>query len=281
VRRGIKTEGDQITTNKLTQLSFPFDCTLWASAKRRKRGKADLLTKFMGVQAATESPKIAVDLPRPSRREAIPAFTPFEHAVLSDLFRVRRPCIARGIDIWSVVDDKGQPLLNLEAKDFIHPEMPLRNAVAQIILEPLVDHLPNYYSVRTQQWARRPNIGVAGKPISLMPQHLLTIDWAGSGPGFGWPEAYYLTYVPGYDRLVVTASQDSSDAYGCEDFVLGWFHSRRDLKASAARVLTRFWRHAHKTWGQSKWEECVREGLLSAVEGKRLADRVWGKYHCW
>ena len=123
---------------------------------------------------------------------------------------------------------------------------------------------------------RRPGIGTAGKSVTLMPQHLLTINWASSGPGFWWPEAYYVTYVLGYDRFTVTASADSPDAYGCEDFVLGWFRSRRDLKASCARVLALFWQHSLKTWGQTRWESCHQEGLLNKDRANRLAYRVWG-----
>jgi hypothetical protein len=196
-------------TGKATQLSFPFEFARRLTPKRRAKEKAALYAKYMGIQEGTESPKPKVRRPRLSRRAAIHAFTPFEHAILSDLFKIPRLRIARDIDIWAAVDSEGKPLLNPELRaEYLIPELSLRNAAAQVILKTVEGRLPNYYSFRTKKRIRKPGIGTTGKPITLKAQHLLTIFWP-SSPGFDWPEAYYLTYLPGYDRFVVTLSQDS------------------------------------------------------------------------
>jgi hypothetical protein len=36
--------------------------------------------------------------------------------------------------------------------------------------------------------------------LNFNPQLLFSINWATSGPGFEWPEAYYVTYVPGLEK---------------------------------------------------------------------------------
>jgi hypothetical protein len=63
----------------------------------------------------------------------------------------------------------------------------------------------------------------AHRKVELSPRHLLTINWADSGPGFSWPVAYYAVYVPGFDRTVVTASGDSPETFGACDVAVGHF----------------------------------------------------------
>ena len=53
--------------------------------------------------------------------------------------------------------------------------------------------------------------------LRFNPKLLFSINWATSGPGYEWPEAYYVTYVPGLEKYVFTASRDGADAFGCED----------------------------------------------------------------
>lgn len=66
--------------------------------------------------------------------------------------------------------------------------------------------------------ARRPESGARwmrprrkdSKP-SVLPIRFLRISWASSVPGLDWPEAYYLSWVPVYDRYVITLSADSEE----------------------------------------------------------------------
>jgi hypothetical protein len=40
------------------------------------------------------------------------------------------------------------------------------------------------------------------------------------GPGYPWPESYHVTYIPGLEKFIVTASRDGADAFGCADHAL-------------------------------------------------------------
>ena len=57
--------------------------------------------------------------------------------------------------------------------------------------------------------------------LAFNPQLVCTINWADSGPGYSWPESYHVTYLPGFDRFVMTASRDGPDAWGCVDQAIG------------------------------------------------------------
>ena len=70
-----------------------------------------------------------------------------------------------------------------------------------------------------------------------------------------WPEAYYVTQLPGWDVHVVTASQDSDEIYGYEDFAIGWFDTKQDAVDGAKDVLIRYWRSLHSEYDQQRWEE--------------------------
>jgi len=44
--------------------------------------------------------------------------------------------------------------------------------------------------------------------LPFNPQLLFGINWATSGPGFEWPEDYRVTYIPGLEKYIFTASRD-------------------------------------------------------------------------
>src|SRR5262249_14743211 len=72
-------------------------------------------------------------------------------------------------------------------------------AVAQILLERVQDRLPQWgvWSPEDGVQLARPILDRrAHRKVVLSPRHLLTINWADSGPGFSWPVAYYAVYVP-------------------------------------------------------------------------------------
>ena len=93
----------------------------------------------------------------------------------------------------------------------------LEIAVAQILLHRSQGGLPQWGCVnkdgkvvRGREKLKRPK---DAEPLTLHPQLLLCINWADSGPGFSWPEAYHITRIPGFDKYIFTASRDSPDAY--------------------------------------------------------------------
>jgi len=97
-------------------------------------------------------------------------------------------------------------------------------AVAQILLHGIQESLPQWSDfkddevVSNRKWHKRHK----DARLAFGPRLVCTIDWADSGPGFGWPEAYYVTYVPGLEKIIVTASRDGDDSWGCSDHAIGF-----------------------------------------------------------
>jgi hypothetical protein len=92
-----------------------------------------------------------------------------------------------------------------------------------------------------------------------------TINWADSGPGFSWPVAYYVTWLPYYERFVVTASADCSDAFGYNDFAIGSFGSDKPTKKGARKIVCDDW-HNQRAFEQQPWAYLFSTGLISETE---------------
>ena len=149
------------------------------------------------------------------------SYTPIERALLSAYLRYPDPAPheLEGIDISETVDpdewDESvqgiAPLPNLHGID----SLMLENAVARICLEPVAPELPQWASVRdgkvTLGRTRRRRTALRShRP--RRPKYLFTINWADSGPGFSWPEKYFVARIPGYEVCIVTGSADCPDA---------------------------------------------------------------------
>ena len=73
----------------------------------------------------------------------------------------------------------------------------LENAIARICLESAQRSLPQWAMVRDGKVTLgRRRQRTARRARKLRPVHLFTINWADSGPGFSWPEAYHVTCLP-------------------------------------------------------------------------------------
>ena len=114
-----------------------------------------------------------------------------------------------------------------------------------------------------------------GGPLRFHGRLVCCINWADSAPGFSWPESYHVFRVPGFDRYVVTASRDSSDACGCTDNAIG--HCAADIPAeeAAKSIITAFWRMQRDSWEQERWAYLFDTGLIDTDEAARWADEVW------
>ena len=221
-------------------------------------------------------------------------FHPVEHAILSDWLKRTRPACAIDVDLsdyYERVDpddyaDDGLPAFHND--NFVRLRtLPhncgsgvfneLDNAVARICLEAIQSRLPQWGAVRANGDVV---IGRASEPtlervVNLLPQHILEINWATSGPGYAWPESYNLAFLPYYDVFVVTASQDSPDVHGYVDEAIAWFGVGQDRAEAAADVLREYWGQQHCESEQQRWESVWKVGLLSKEDANRLADEVW------
>ena len=160
-----------------------------------------------------------------------------------------------------------------------HPE--LAEKVAAIALEVVQERLPQWAAVRqdgTVTLARKLKRPRARRVVAA-PRHILTINWANSGPGFSWPEAYHATPIPGFDKYVVTASRDSEDMWGCCDHAIGWFDIQSDWKQDATAIIDAWWRWK-RDYEQGRWIEIWDGGSLGEADALALRETVWPDEQC-
>ena len=119
----------------------------------------------------------------------------------------------------------------------------------------------------------------AYRKVELLPQHLFTINWADSGPGVCWPVAYLATYVPGFDRTIVTASADTPEMYGACDFALGAFGPERSIVQGSREAITADWTKQRDKYEQGRLENLFDTGLIDPAEAVAWADKVWSDRH--
>jgi len=193
-------------------------------------------------------------------------FTDDEHLVLCDWFGVDYPRSERWID--DILDEWNIP--------YEIPEHRRIDAVvAQILLERVQDDHPNWTAgVGDRFVVARPILDRrARRKVELWPRHLMTINWADSGPGFSWPVAYKATYVPGFSRTVVTASADCSESFGgvC-DVAIGCFGPDVSFLHGSHDVIVSDW-SSQRDHNQPRWAYLFDTGSLSLFDHLRARRR--------
>lgn len=207
------------------------------------------------------------------RTVAVDLFSPDEHAVLAQWFGVDPPSCAKDI----VVAEAARRLGFEEEPG--HYRL-IDAVVAFIVLERVEKDLPQWAAF-DRDWnlieARkyRDEATVPDRTVLMVPRYLFTLNWADSGPGFSWPEAYFVTWVPQYDRFVVTGSWDCPDALGYCDFALGAFGADTRLKDGAKRIICRNWADQRDQGDAQRWACLFGTGLISEPEASAWADEVW------
>lgn len=209
-------------------------------------------------------------------------FTVEEHVVFANWLKVAPKCDAAVtlVDVDTALEQLG---FTGRAGDYKESDA----AVAAIVLERIQERLPQWASFREIKdgntmkevvtLGRNVKERGAKRKIETAPRHLLTINWANSGPGISWPEAYYVTWVPVYDVFVVTASADSPDAFGYCDFAIGHFPNTKEFVAEAGQKIKANWNWQYSNFSQERWEYLFDAGLIDVETAERLADEVWGK----
>lgn len=157
-------------------------------------------------------------------------------------------------------------------------------AVAAIILERIQNRLPQWFSGKVNHNEDAEELFVFGRKIrdrealrtvELVPQYLLTINWADSGPGFSWPVAYHVTWVPIYDEYIVTQSADCPDAFGYCDFAIGHFPATNDFVKCAADKIKSNWEWQRDQFSQSRWAYLFGNGLIDEAAAILIREEVW------
>lgn len=208
-------------------------------------------------------------------------YDPIEHAVLAEWLRVRPPACAAEVDPWEVDSGSGSATSAVAPRpdcwgnlDFCRAA---DNAVARLVLNAVQGRLPvwagvdaagNVFSDRSLEPKRQ-------ERLAVLARFLFEINWATSGPGYAWPEAYHVGYLPGYDVFVVTASGDCAEVHGYADRTLGAFSGDEGLLDTALAIIQAEWSRQRAEWDQRRWERVNDPGcfLLEALEA--AADEVW------
>lgn len=206
-------------------------------------------------------------------------FHPVEHAILRKFFGMR-PRRSEPEDVYQPeCADDGEGTLRYIGIDIGLGAYAVENAVARLCLGAVQQRLPNYGCVYgdgkvvlgRDPYARSP------RAIEPKPVYLFTINWADSAPGISWPIAYYATWIPGYERWVVTASADGTDVWGCTDIALGHFRGC-NICSGAGRVIREAWRGAYLEYDQSPWAYLFGSGLITEDEAHAWRARVWRRH---
>jgi hypothetical protein len=103
------------------------------------------------------------------------------------------------------------------------------------------------------------------------------INWADSGPGFSWPEAYHVTDVPELAIRVVTGSRDSEDMLGCTDHALGWAPIATPAREAAQTIVRADWVRQADECDQQRWVCVLGAGVLGEPDLMAMRRAVWGK----
>jgi hypothetical protein len=210
------------------------------------------------------------------KRETVDLFTMEEHVIIAEWLSV---------DPATEADDLPSTFEALETLDFVGKASAYREedaAVGAIVLERVQGNLPQWGAVRqgengepTVILGREVKARQARRTVELVPQHLMTINWADSGPGFSWPVAYYVTWVPIYNEYIVTQSADCPDAFGYCDFAIGHFQTTDDFVSVATEKIRDDWAWLHNQYSQSRWAYLFSSGLVDEAVSISLREEVW------
>lgn len=209
---------------------------------------------------------------------SVDLFTQEEHVIIAEWLGVKPRC--DGTDLPDVFDA-------LETLGFVGNASGYSEedaAVAACVLERIQDTLPQWASVRMKQnedeetiitVAREIKSRQAKRKVELVPQYLMMINWADSGPGFSWPVSYHVTWVPIYERYVVTQSADCPDAFGYCDFAIGHFPKTDDFVSAAAAEISDDWEWQRDQFTQERWAYLFGSGLIDEASAIRIREEVW------
>jgi len=152
-------------------------------------------------------------------------------------------------------------------------------AVARVLLNPIQDSLPQWAAVtdsgkvllNRKEIKRHPQ----ATKLTLDPRLVCGINWAISGSRNSWPESYHITFIPGFDKYIVTASRDGTDVHGSADHALGWGTVTEGELPTAKRLIQEFWRDMLCEWEQERWDTLLKKGVIDENTAAAWAEEVW------
>jgi hypothetical protein len=206
-----------------------------------------------------------------SNKSKIEGFFPREHAILAEYFDLqeKQPQQARAFDPHEITSEENNYDEAVEGiacrksyggRDY----RAIDNAVARIALAPVRKNLPTwgglgkdgaFHSRQSENESILPERGYRSDPV-----HVLSINWASSGPGYSWPLKYYISWIPYYERYVVTVSYDSPEVEGYLDLAIGDLSEGASVEKELKSVIVRHWdRDSMYLQG---WEGVIDPGIV-------------------
>ena len=207
-------------------------------------------------------------------------FKPNEHALLAEYLKLPTPLPdwAKGVDLGKFpLEDWDESEGGIAPLGPIGDHNVLENAVARIALAPIQEQLPQWAAYDSSQIILARTIrDCPERDATSRPLLLFGINWATSGPGFSWPEDYYVTWIPYYDRYIVTASSDSKDVHGYEDIALGFFKGsseKQEDSETIKSIIIGYWSETSDV--QMAWEDYWRAGAVDSENAWQWRGEVW------
>ena len=206
-----------------------------------------------------------------SNKSKIEGFFPREHAILAEYFDLqeKQPQQARAFDPHEITSEENNYDEAVEGiacrksyggRDY----RAIDNAVARIALARVRENLPTwgglgkdgaFHSRQSENESLLPVRGYRSDPV-----HVLSINWASSGPGYSWPLKYYISWIPYYERYVVTVSYDSPEVEGYLDLAIGHLAEGASVEKELKSVIVRHWdRDSMYLQG---WEGVIDPGIV-------------------
>ena len=203
-------------------------------------------------------------------------YAPVEQAILADYFQLKLPELD-DLDLWEP-DSTRPDAIHLEPDSWgsRDTDRAVANAVARIALARVQTALPQIAFCATDKIEFGREINAAPRrQVEMLSRHLFTIDWAMTAPGVSWFEAYYLTWLPGVECWLVTASRDSPDIEGYNDSTLGQFGAEQPPLEGAGQVIGGYWCDLMTEYDQQHWEVFFDAGMVDRATAAAWADEVW------
>ena len=221
--------------------------------------------------SANRLPEVRKSSDRIKAKKVVEYFHPREHAILAEYLELKNklPKNAREIDPHEIVpieDDYDEAENGIICRPSYggNEYKAIDNAVARIALAPIRSSLPVWGSYQDGQVfhtrqkeneSELPSRGYRSDPVLVV-----SINWADSGPGFSWPVKYYISWIPHYERYVVTASYDSPDVEGYLDIAIGDLPEGCKIETDLKEVIKNHWdRDAMYLQG---WADCLDSGII-------------------
>jgi hypothetical protein len=150
----------------------------------------------------------------------------------------------------------------------------LQAAVAAVVLRSVQRQLPQWAVIRDGQVTETRERTRRRTNSTFKPQHLFTLNWADTGPGFSWPCAYYATEIPAHRRVVVTGSADCPETFGWCDIAIGQFSGDQSILEGSRQVITEHWKFL-AGYDQEGWAYLFDEALVDSKTASAWTDDVW------